>query len=158
MVGLNATNLGDQAQTIRLIAREVSAESYQQPFVASGSLAVPVGYSTNATTTYQAGISKYILYMTADVTTNPIATTFSVAGFPLGFASTHTFSGTASIIISGLTPTITTNTPIYTTNLKVLNDTNGLTTAELNMFSSTSPAYTPPLGAVLKIVISINLD
>ena len=96
--------------------------------------------------------------MQADTTGNPIATTFSLGGIPLGFAETHTFTGTASFIVSGTTPTLTINTPIYTTPLRVLNDTNGLTAVELNMFSSVSPVYTPVNGAVLKLIISINLD
>ena len=149
-----ANSLGDSA-----FCKTITALNYSQPFSSGGtSLVAPIPYSTTAATTYQAGISKYILYMQADTTGNPIATTFSVGGVPLGFAGNYTFTGTASIIVSGTTPTLNLNTPIYTTPLKVLNDTNGLTTIELNMFSSVSPVYTPVSGAVLKLIISINLD
>ena len=158
MVGLNATNLGDQAQTKRLITQDISALNYQQPFQQLGTHASPQPVG-NATIPYVAGFNKYVLYIQAPASgaVGGINTTLTITGAPIILSGSSTVSGSCEYIVSGLAPAITLD-PEYTIITKILNNTTVLSsTVLLQMYGIlTLPTYVGT--ACLKLVLNFNLD
>ena len=159
MVGLNATNLGDQAQTKRLITQDISALNYQQPFQQLGTHASPQPAGLVATIPYTAGYNKYVLYIDAPLSgaLGGINTTLQITGAPIILSGSSTVSGSCEYIVSGLAPVIGID-PEYTTITKILNNTTVLSsTVLLQMYGIlTLPTYVGT--ACLKLVLNFNLD
>lgn len=154
MVGLNTTNLGDQAQALRLLTQDISALNYQQPYQTLGTLTAPIPLALSANFSYVAGYNKYILYMLAPASGVSFNTTFIVSGFPQNLVGNSTVSSSTNWIISGI-PVAVTTVPIYTSSLTVFNDIT--TTIQLVITDIASPVYTVGT-AILKLVININLE
>jgi hypothetical protein len=156
--GLLTTNLGDQAQTIRLIAQDISALNYQQPFQVLGSLAVPSPLAALTTVPFVTGFSKYVGYILTSATTVAIAQNFSISGLPVNYVGTYTITGSCDWILTGATPTVTV-LPIITGTMIISNDTTAPGLGSTATLVVTSPAATYSSGtALLKYVININLD
>lgn len=157
--GLQTTNLGDQAQTIRLIAQDISASNYQQPFQVLGSLAVPLAFSSLTSVTFVTGFSKYVVYINTSNSTVAIAQNLVLIGLPVDYVATHTITGSCEWILTGATPAASV-TPVLSSSLTVLNDTvapNLGSVATLSANSTTAATYSSG-AAIMKFVININLD
>jgi len=157
MVALNTTNLGNQAQALRLITQDISALNYQQPFQQIGSLIFPSPLALTFNTPYIAGFNKYILYMLAPASGALFDTTFSVVGLPVNLVENSTITGSVNWIIlgTGLTFPLSTR-PIHTDSVMVYNDTTG-TTVSIQITDIASPVYTVGT-AIYKFIITINLE
>jgi len=156
MVSFNTTNLGDQAQTTRLLTSSISALNYQQPFQQIGSLTNPIPLNLLAQTVYIPGFNKYILYMLAPASGVSFDTTFSVINFPVNLVESYTILGTVNWILSG-TGVVLTTKPIHTDSVTVSDDTITGTSIKLQITDIASPVYTVGT-AIYKFTISINLE
>lgn len=156
--GLTTTNLGDQAQTIRLLAQDISALNYQQPFQVLGSLAVPSVAASVQAVPYVPGYNKYVVYILTSATTVAINQVVNLTGLPVNFVGTHTITGSCEWILTGATPTVTV-VPVLTTTLVISNDTVAPNLGSVASLHGVSAAATYSSGtALLKCVININLD
>jgi hypothetical protein len=159
MASFPTTNLGEQAQATRLIAQGVSALNYQQPFIAQGSLAVPLPAAALINQIYDPAYNKYVFYITTAATTVAISQTIALNQFVENFVGLYTITASADWVLTGTAPAFTVS-PIMTTNVAVTNDTvvpSLGSSVILTTFSTTSATYSSG-AALLKIVININLD
>jgi len=160
--GKLTTNLGDQAQTIRLIADSVSANNYQQPFLSYGSLLTPVNVGTLGIN-YAAGVNKYVAYLQAPASTVAINQTLILNNpvLPANFPDLFTTTCSTEWVLTGPTAAGPPVLPTIITTVSVINDTLAPALGTSYVFIADSPlGATYPAGnnAVLKMVISINLD
>jgi len=159
MVGLNTTNLGDQAFATRLITQDISSTSYSQPFQQLGTLAAPLAPNTNVVIPYVAGYSKYVCYVTSSTGSGvALGQSFTVSGCPVNLVGSFTISGSANWIVTGV-PVVGT-LPAYTNGITVRNSSAipppQSSIIDMNVVSTAPPVYSGT--AIFKMVININLD
>lgn len=160
--GLQTTNLGQQAQTTRLLANSISANNYQQPFLATGSLLAPL-ISGIIGVNYIAGVNKYIVYCQAPASTIGINQTLILNNpvLPANFPDLFTTTCSTEWVLTGPTAAGPPTLPVIITTVSCINDTLPPSLGTSYVFEAIS--FTPatyPVGnnAVLKMVININLD
>ena len=160
--GKFTTNLGDQAQTTRLLADSISANNYQQPFLSYGTLLVPQNVGTLGIN-YVAGVNKYVAYLQAPASTVAINQTVILNNpvLPANFPDLFTTTCSTEWILTGPTAAGPPVLPIIITTVSCINDTLAPALGTSYVFVANAiAAATYPLGnnAVLKMVININLD